>query len=274
MTDANASNMLQYQTGRLAAAVALIALAVSCTTPGKLYPVTPEIHGTIQSDGDAARRTVVLSVRHRDNPTLGETLRTRTDDRGRFEFRPVQLTIAGQEFSKDYRLFLHMEGASAARALWRSDYSRYNVDEAIELDCDADRPLFEGMPCQVVGGPGGLAWMIEAGAAEFSRHCTACHGSAGLGDGPVAGSLRVQPADLTRIAARRGGEFRRGELAEWIDGRFQPASHGTRDMPVWGDDFAVHYAPGDFAQALVRGRIETLLDFLESIQVSDAAEGD
>jgi mono/diheme cytochrome c family protein len=43
------------------------------------------------------------------------------------------------------------------------------------------------------------------GPALSKAYCASCHGADGKGDGPMAKSLKVKPADLTRIAARNGG---------------------------------------------------------------------
>ena len=80
--------------------------------------------------------------------------------------------------------------------------------------------------------------LAEMGAAPFQQYCASCHGTAGKGDGPVAGVLMRPPADLTGIASRRGGEFPSGEIARYIDGRFEVAAHGSREMPIWGTRFA------------------------------------
>jgi mono/diheme cytochrome c family protein len=47
------------------------------------------------------------------------------------------------------------------------------------------------------------------GAAMYGNYCAACHGLRATGDGPAAKALTKAPADLTRISARNGGEFRR-----------------------------------------------------------------
>ena len=46
---------------------------------------------------------------------------------------------------------------------------------------------------------------VSEGQRVFVRHCSACHGVDGRGDGPAAPALQPPPADLTRIAQRRGG---------------------------------------------------------------------
>jgi mono/diheme cytochrome c family protein len=108
--------------------------------------------------------------------------------------------------------------------------------------------------------------LVEVGRDAFATHCTACHGSDARGAGPAAAALRTAPADLTRIAARRGGDFPADEIAAWIDGRLAPAAHGTREMPVWGYRFADGLPEGELTQDLVRGRILTVVEYLRSIQ--------
>ena len=111
------------------------------------------------------------------------------------------------------------------------------------------------------------ALLVEVGAEEFARYCAACHGADARGDGPAAGALRTPPADLTRIAARRAGDFPADEIAAWIDGRLAPPAHGTREMPIWGVQLREGLPPGDWTEDLVRGRILTLVEYLRSIQV-------
>jgi mono/diheme cytochrome c family protein len=40
---------------------------------------------------------------------------------------------------------------------------------------------------------------LTRGKAVYERHCQSCHGVAGYGDGPAAGSLRVAPANFHRF---------------------------------------------------------------------------
>jgi mono/diheme cytochrome c family protein len=105
-----------------------------------------------------------------------------------------------------------------------------------------------------------------SGAELFARFCTSCHGDAGRGDGPVAGSLKVRPADLTAIAARAGGAFPADDVREMIDGRAPLPAHGPREMPVWGYEFearAPEDAPG---RAAAQDMTDRLVDYLRSIQ--------
>ena len=104
------------------------------------------------------------------------------------------------------------------------------------------------------------------GAELYARHCAACHGTVGRGDGPAAPSLKTPPSDLTAIALRRGGSFPAGEVAQFIDGRFAPSAHGSRDMPVWGERFGAAIPESGIGESVARGNIATLVEFLKSIQ--------
>jgi mono/diheme cytochrome c family protein len=111
----------------------------------------------------------------------------------------------------------------------------------------------------------------DLGAQLFAHYCASCHGTTGVGDGPVAPALSRPPADLTRIAARRGGEFPDGEIAQWIDGRFDVPAHGTREMPIWGRQLADPIAEDASGEEVARGRIDLLVEYLETIQLPAAA---
>lgn len=111
--------------------------------------------------------------------------------------------------------------------------------------------------------------LAEVGADHFQRYCASCHGLDARGAGPAARALRTPPADLTRIAARRGGRFPDAEIATYIDGRFELPAHGTRDMPVWGERFQERFAPDTQPDEIVRGRLMVLVEYLKSIQELD-----
>ena len=107
----------------------------------------------------------------------------------------------------------------------------------------------------------------RVGAEMFQRYCASCHGTGAEGNGPVAPVLKVPPADLTRIAARRSGTFPDAEIARFIDGRFDVVAHGTREMPVWGLTFSQQdVTKGEDPDAVARGRIEALVEYLKTIQ--------
>ncbi|MDH3687681.1 MAG: cytochrome c [Myxococcales bacterium] len=113
--------------------------------------------------------------------------------------------------------------------------------------------------------PKGQPLLAELGATLFHDHCASCHGVFGLGDGPAASSLKVPPADLTRIASKNGGTFPDADVASYIDGRFELDAHGTREMPIWGRRLAEPIAGGT-GDEVARGQIQILVEYLKTIQ--------
>jgi mono/diheme cytochrome c family protein len=120
-----------------------------------------------------------------------------------------------------------------------------------------------------------LAPMAAAGREEFTTYCVSCHGRTGVGDGVAAPALKKRPADLTRIAARRGGSFPDDEIAAIIDGRSDVMAHGTRDMPVWGERFGDD-ANDSEREPVTQGRVALLVAYLKVIQVEvpETTKGD
>jgi putative copper resistance protein D len=74
---------------------------------------------------------------------------------------------------------------------------------------------------------------IARGAQTYAKNCAACHGVDGYGDGPLAASLPVKPADL---AAGHLLHHTDGDLFWWI-------SHGISDTPM--PAFASLLSPND-----------------------------
>jgi mono/diheme cytochrome c family protein len=108
-----------------------------------------------------------------------------------------------------------------------------------------------------------------SGEEIFVRFCASCHGSEGMGDGPVSRSLNVAVPDLTRIASRYG-EFPAGLIRDVIDGRgIDKHAHGTREMPVWGFEFWVEEGADVTAQRAARNAIDKLVEHLRTIQRGD-----
>lgn len=83
--------------------------------------------------------------------------------------------------------------------------------------------------------PVGAEELVD-GKALFGRFCSSCHGLDARGGPTMSGVFLTPPPDLTRIAERRGGWFPEVLIREFIDGRF--AVHGTRTMPVWGNELS------------------------------------
>jgi mono/diheme cytochrome c family protein len=107
---------------------------------------------------------------------------------------------------------------------------------------------------------------VPVGRQYFVQYCGACHGLDGRGSGPAAAALRTPPADLTRIAQRRGGHFPDAEIAAQIDGRAMVVAHGSREMPVWGQRFAEKFGGEAVGEEAVRGHLLVLLTYLKAIQ--------
>ncbi len=107
------------------------------------------------------------------------------------------------------------------------------------------------------------------GEQLFAGYCASCHGSGALGNGPVASSLRTPPADLTRIAARSGGDFDAAIVAAYIDGRNKVAEHGPSDMPVWGRSFDDRNQSLSDETKLDPGAIFLVVEYLRTIQATN-----
>jgi hypothetical protein len=118
----------------------------------------------------------------------------------------------------------------------------------------------------------------DVGKAEYYSSCAACHGIDAKGNGPVSKELNTHPTDLTLLAKKNNGVFPVNRLQQIIDGRESLASHGTREMPIWGyrfvppqhfalkkaDDYV--YLPPGSPEAAIQGRILAVIDFLNRIQ--------
>ena len=117
----------------------------------------------------------------------------------------------------------------------------------------------------------------EIGKFEYLNSCASCHGTTGKGDGPVVKSLIKPPTDLTRLSETNSGVFPFARIYDVIDGRFELATHGTRDMPVWGEVYKRSWAQGqngalpylaskEVIESIVRVRILALIDYIFTLQ--------
>jgi mono/diheme cytochrome c family protein len=134
--------------------------------------------------------------------------------------------------------------------------------------------MLAGVVLAACGGPAPTEPTLGIGAlpAEqqhelFDRLCASCHGATGRGDGPVAGQLLVQPADLTTLARRHGGTFPRQRVVAALSGQRRVPAHGTNQMPVWGQRLAPAESPAAAAGQLEQARLITALaDYVASLQ--------
>ena len=118
----------------------------------------------------------------------------------------------------------------------------------------------------VAGGANAQAIDEYAGVETFQRYCASCHGTGGTGDGPVAAAIPIPVPDLTRLEARDGERFDEDLLRRIIDGRQAVIYHGTRYMPVWGDEFWVEEGADEAAEERVDTIVRNLVDYIRSIQ--------
>jgi mono/diheme cytochrome c family protein len=95
----------------------------------------------------------------------------------------------------------------------------------------------------------------------FKNYCAPCHGNDGKGTGPAASALKKAPADLTVLTKKNNGKFPAVEVENTIRGE-GGMSHGSRDMPMWGDVFR-SVSSGN---AGVELRVKNLSDFIRSLQ--------
>jgi len=119
--------------------------------------------------------------------------------------------------------------------------------------------------------PAPLTWHEAAltdGGELFAELCAVCHGTGATGDGPAASALKKEVPDLTGLAAKNGGTFPREEVEKSIAGKSRVVSHGTIDMPIWGQAF--EDVRPDWKsyrrKALARQRIYNLTEYLATIQ--------
>lgn len=123
------------------------------------------------------------------------------------------------------------------------------------------------------GSPRASAQEPDIGRIEFMANCAQCHGMEGRGDGVIAGYLTVPASDLTGLAAANGGTFPFEDVYESIAGGKRSEAHGTREMPAWGDRYAVEamqyfglpYSPEE-RDAFIHGQITALITYIEGIQ--------
>ncbi len=107
------------------------------------------------------------------------------------------------------------------------------------------------------------------GFALFQRYCRSCHGQSAEGDGHVAKFLKVQPSNLTVLAAENEGEFPTERVIKSIDGRQEMLPLHGRDMPIWGSVFQVDEGQ---SEADVQKKLQDLVAYLQGIQSEASAE--
>jgi mono/diheme cytochrome c family protein len=116
-----------------------------------------------------------------------------------------------------------------------------------------------------------VAGDLALGRDTFAGACAACHGAEAGGNGPMAELISIPVPDLTRIAARNGGEFPWLVVVHQIDGRTGLRGHGG-PMPLFGALFAGDTAAADAPDGtpvITSARVLALTDWLASVQVAE-----
>ena len=103
---------------------------------------------------------------------------------------------------------------------------------------------------------------LASGNEMFRAYCGSCQGVDGNGGGPAVAALKNKPGQLTSLSKTNGSKFPAMRMMNSIkDG--QPASHGSKGMPVWGPILSsVSANPGVADQ-----RLANLVGYIESIQI-------
>jgi mono/diheme cytochrome c family protein len=117
-----------------------------------------------------------------------------------------------------------------------------------------DLLLVTAYPTSYFTSPSGFsADSIAAGAGLFPLHCAACHGAGGAGDGPLAKTLPVPPADLTAAHLWMHSD---GELFWWLTNGMQ-TPEGKQAMPGFASvlDEDQRWALIDYIRANNAGRM-------------------
>ena len=103
----------------------------------------------------------------------------------------------------------------------------------------------------------------NSGKEMFKTYCAVCHGTDGKGNGPAATAMKTPPTDLTALAQKNGGKYPSAHVASVIRGQAALPSHGSADMPVWGQLFS-SISQGHEAQ--VQQRTTNLVTYIETLQ--------
>ena len=106
--------------------------------------------------------------------------------------------------------------------------------------------------------------MVKVGESLFRAYCATCHGTTAEGNGPLAESLRVPPANLTLLAQENGDEFPWEQVKMRIDGREDVRGHGPSDMPVWGRAFK--QVDENATEEQVQDKVTALAHYIQSLQ--------
>jgi len=111
---------------------------------------------------------------------------------------------------------------------------------------------------------------------DFINLCADCHNADARGNGPLTKNLTKIPPDLTRIKQRAHGIFDERAVYDWILGLKMSGSHGSREMPIWGDwlmdetlEDSTSLEAARAADQEIQRRVMAIVKYLKSIQVEE-----
>ena len=120
---------------------------------------------------------------------------------------------------------------------------------------DSSKPVIKSVPVKGTSP--------SSGPEMFKTYCAVCHGSDGKGNGPAAQALKVPPTDLTLLSKNNSGKFPDMKVVATIRGEASLPSHGTKEMPVWGQLF---WSMSHGHEGEVQQRTANLTKYIEGIQ--------
>ena len=117
---------------------------------------------------------------------------------------------------------------------------------------------------------------FDFGKYEYDKHCAACHGPTGKGDGVRKPYLHEKPSDLTTLSKTNAGEFPFERVYEKIDGTLE-VERALREMPCWRAEYRAEAAAAYAEEAgrdvsystdvYVETRFAALVNHLRDLQV-------
>ena len=136
-----------------------------------------------------------------------------------------------------------------------------------------DKVKIIAMAAILMTGFAGVSVAEDIGKREYDNNCAVCHGAMGKGDGPYAGIIDTRVPDITVLQKANNGVFPFDRVYQAIDGRIELKAHGSRDMPIWGNEYNAKAAEyySDYlqpynAEGFVRGRVLALVNHIYLLQ--------
>ena len=122
-----------------------------------------------------------------------------------------------------------------------------------------------------VWGNGYAADKVDFGKYEYESKCAVCHGLEGRGNGAMAAVLKTSVSNLTYLSKNNNGVFPLQRVYEIVDGTDVLPAHGTREMPIWGQEYRADIEKAYFdvpfdAEAYVRAHILALTEYVYRLQ--------